>query len=71
MRTFSLTLSNFLAGPLRTLTQSLRRDDRGVTAVEYGLMVALIAVVIIAAVLFLGHSLSSLFSSVGSTIATP
>ena len=30
------------------------RDDRGATAVEYGLMVALIAVVIIAAVILLG-----------------
>ncbi len=32
----------------------LRRDEKGATAVEYGLMVGLIAVVIIAAVVQLG-----------------
>ena len=40
------------------------RSDRGATAVEYGLMVALIAVVIIGAVTLLGHQLSSLFQAV-------
>ena len=43
-------------------------DEEGATAVEYGIMVALIAVVIIAAVFFLGTSLSDLFSDVGTTI---
>ena len=40
------------------------RSDRGATAVEYGLMVALIAVVIIAAVTLLGKQLASLFQAV-------
>jgi len=40
------------------------RSDRGATAVEYGLMVALIAMVIIAAVTFLGNNLSTLFNDV-------
>ena len=40
------------------------RKDRGATAVEYGLMVALIAVVIIGAVTLLGRQLSSLFTGV-------
>jgi pilus assembly protein Flp/PilA len=40
------------------------RSDRGATAVEYGLMVALIAVVIIVAVTVLGTNLSSLFQNV-------
>lgn len=40
------------------------RSDRGATAVEYGLMVALIAVVIIVAVTLLGTNLSSLFNTV-------
>jgi pilus assembly protein Flp/PilA len=44
------------------------RDDEGATAVEYGLMVALIAVVIIGAVLFLGESLDGLFRDVGDRI---
>ena len=43
-------------------------EDKGATAVEYALMVALIAVVIIAAVTFLGHAASSKFSTAGSAV---
>jgi len=43
-------------------------EEKGATAVEYALMVALIAVVIIAAVTFLGHAASSKFSTVGSAV---
>jgi pilus assembly protein Flp/PilA len=42
--------------------------DRGATAVEYGLMVALIAIVIIAAVTLLGGNLSTLFKNVSSSV---
>ncbi|UFN45610.1 Flp family type IVb pilin [Nocardioides okcheonensis] len=45
-----------------------RRDERGATAVEYGLMVALIAIVIIGAVTLLGGNLKSLFNSAGSKV---
>jgi pilus assembly protein Flp/PilA len=44
------------------------RSDRGATAVEYGLMVALIAIVIIVAVRALGSSLSGLFNTVQSSV---
>ncbi len=44
--------------------------DRGATAVEYGLMVALIAVAIIVAVGALGDQLTSLFEGV-TTAITP
>lgn len=44
------------------------RDDRGATAVEYGLMVALIAIVIIVAVKLLGTNLSSLFNTVATSV---
>jgi pilus assembly protein Flp/PilA len=47
------------------------RSDRGATAVEYGLMVALIAVVIIGAVTLLGNQLSSLFTGVTAKLPTP
>jgi pilus assembly protein Flp/PilA len=47
------------------------RRDRGATAVEYGLMVALIAVVIIVTVTLLGKQLSSLFGGVTSKLPTP
>ena len=46
------------------LAVRLRRDEKGATAVEYGIMVALIAVVIIAAVTLLGGSLSEMFAKV-------
>ena len=45
-----------------------KRDERGATAVEYGLMVALIAVVIIAAVTLLGGNLRTLFNDIAARI---
>lgn len=42
--------------------------DRGATAVEYGLMVTLIAVVIIVAVRLLGNNLATIFNSVAVAI---
>src|SRR3712207_108887 len=51
-----------------TLRASLRSDDRGATAVEYGLMVALIAVVIIGAVILLGDNLSDMFGGVADQV---
>ncbi|NDK31825.1 Flp family type IVb pilin [Nesterenkonia haasae] len=47
------------------------RKDRGATAVEYGLLVGLIAVVIILAVVFLGETLTGLFEEVGEGIDDP
>jgi pilus assembly protein Flp/PilA len=44
------------------------RDERGATAVEYGLMVALIAAVIIIAVTAIGTNLSSLFNTVSGKL---
>ena len=45
-----------------SLTAALRsRNDRGATAVEYGLMVTLIAVVIVTAVATFGLKVSDLF----------
>jgi pilus assembly protein Flp/PilA len=45
------------------------QDERGATAVEYALMVALIAVVIIAAVTFVGTSARDKFQGVGDAVA--
>jgi pilus assembly protein Flp/PilA len=42
--------------------------DQGATAVEYGLMVALIAVVIITAVTLIGTRLDAVFDSVGNSL---
>lgn len=52
---------------LQTFTQAtaerLRRDERGASAVEYGLLVALIAVAVIAAVALFGPQLNELFQN--------
>jgi len=42
----------------------LSRDEEGATAVEYGLMVALIAAVIVATVMLLGEQLNDAFGIV-------
>jgi pilus assembly protein Flp/PilA len=44
------------------------KTDRGASLVEYSLLVALIAVVCLVAVSFLGKSASSKFNTVGSSI---
>lgn len=44
------------------LTNIFEHDERGATAVEYGLMVTLIAVVIVGAVALFGNNLVALFS---------
>ncbi len=45
------------------------QDEEGASMVEYALLVALIAVVVIAAALFLGESVSEKFSEVGDTLS--
>jgi pilus assembly protein Flp/PilA len=44
------------------------RDEEGASLAEYGLLLALIAVVCIAAVSLLGTSITSMFNTVASTI---
>lgn len=48
--------------------ERLKKDEKGATAVEYGLIVGLIAVVIIAVVAFLGQDLLDLFTTVETEI---
>lgn len=56
MKTFWLNIQQFL------------RDEEGVTAIEYALIAALIAVVIIAAVTFVGQEVSETFQDVGAAL---
>jgi pilus assembly protein Flp/PilA len=49
--------------------QKFIRDDQGVTAIEYGLIAALIAVVIIGAVGVVGDNLNTVFETVGDKLA--
>jgi pilus assembly protein Flp/PilA len=49
---------------LALVARDRMREEKGATAVEYGLMVGLIAVVIIATVTLLGGQLNALFQRV-------
>lgn len=53
---------------LYTRFQSWQGSDEGATAVEYGLIVALIAVAIIGAVTLLGGSIDTMFRSAATAI---
>jgi pilus assembly protein Flp/PilA len=53
---------------LKTYVEANLHREEGATAVEYGIMVVLIAVVIIAGVGLLGTNLDGLFSSVAGTV---
>ena len=60
-----ITHYQFLAAYLRA---RFGNDERGASLVEYALLVALIAVVCIVAVTFLGRNAESKFNEVGSKI---
>jgi pilus assembly protein Flp/PilA len=53
---------------LMGLIQNLRGDKRGVTALEYGLIASLIAVVIIGALSLLGSNLSTTFATISNKL---
>ena len=59
---------NDLRTYMQSLVRQIRNDERGATMIEYGLMVALIAVVIIAAVTLLGNNLSTTFNNVAAKV---
>ena len=47
------------------------KDDKGASAVEYGLLVAMIAAVIVGAVTLLGGNLKATFDFVASIVLKP
>jgi pilus assembly protein Flp/PilA len=53
-----------------SLIKRFIRDDKGATAIEYGLIAAGIAVVIIVAVNAVGTNLNSVFTSISSSLAS-
>lgn len=54
---------------LRSLRKVLRSKS-GATAIEYGLIAALISVVIIATLLIVGSELNTTFSTIGDQLST-
>jgi len=57
-------LVNFFTTLQAIVANRIEKDDKGATAVEYGLMVALIAIVIIAGVTAVGVNLLALFQAI-------
>ncbi len=53
---------------MKTSIMTLVRDDSGATLVEYGLLLALIAVVSIAILTALGSRIKTMFTTVNSSI---
>lgn len=51
-----------------TVQARLRRDETGATAVEYGIMVALIAVVLLVGVGLFGSQLNTFFNGLGTKL---
>lgn len=49
---------------------SLRRDESGVTAIEYGLIAGLVAVLLIGSLNLVGGSLQTLFTTVSTQLNT-
>ncbi|HJV43640.1 Flp family type IVb pilin [Caulobacter sp.] len=52
------------------LLKAFAKDQSGATAIEYGLIVALIAVVVVAAVTTLGQKLGLAFTKAGDAMTT-
>ena len=59
---------NNLLTYLQTAVQQTRRDERGATMIEYGLMVALIAMIVVPALLILGPAIVTLFTGVATRL---
>lgn len=55
---------------MKNLVSRFMRDESGATAIEYGLIAAGIAVVIITAVNLVGTNLSKTFNSVATAVKT-
>ena len=53
---------------MSTVISKFLKDESGATAIEYGLIAALISVVIITAVTTVGTNLTAMFNTVGSKV---
>ena len=58
----------YLAAAKKFATKFITRKEEGATLAEYGLLLALIAVVCIAAITALGTSISAMFTSISGSV---
>ena len=54
---------------MKTLVSRFVRNEAGVTAIEYGLIAALISVVIIPALILVGGNLTNIFTFISTALA--
>ena len=55
---------------MKTLVSRFLKNEAGVTAIEYGLIAALIAVVIITSVTLVGTKLQEVFTAISTALTT-
>jgi pilus assembly protein Flp/PilA len=53
---------------MRTILLRFAKDDTGVTAIEYGLIASLVAVVIITSVTLIGTNLTTKFNAIATAL---
>lgn len=56
---------------MKRLLKKLTRNDKGATAIEYGLIAALIAVMLITALGTLGNNMGRQFGNIANRVAAP
>ncbi len=54
---------------MKKFLNKIRKDESGATAIEYGLIAALIAVVLITSLTALGTNISTKFNSISTSVA--
>jgi pilus assembly protein Flp/PilA len=55
---------------MKKFLNKIRKDESGATAIEYGLIAALIAVVLITALGLLGNNINNSFTKISTSVAT-
>lgn len=64
MTSLMVSMTAFIAG----VKDRFGREEKGATMVEYGIMVAFIAVLVMAAVIILGPQIAGLFTRVSASL---
>ena len=62
-----LVTLQYVADTKNSIVDRLTREEKGATAVEYGLIVGLMAVVIVGAFALLGDKITTLFNGISMT----
>ena len=55
---------------MKKFLNKIRKNESGATAIEYGLIAALIAVVLISSLQLLGNNIKSSFGSISNAVGT-